>query len=209
MWYPAKVTAAPATEPVTLTQVKQQCQISSADNSRNDQIDMLIKAERAFVETYCNIRLVEQTVEMKCDCFADFDRLHVAPVQSVGAIAYVDVTGAAQTLSSSVYEFRGEGDNLSPAIVLAHAQVWPSILAGTRITVTATVGFGDVPPDVVAAILMRIGNKMAFSRDDVFKRSEEVEGVGTVQWAGAIEVSEAIDTTTRVLLENYRTWPLA
>lgn len=209
MWYPAKVTVAPLSEPVTLAQVKQQCQIPSTDNSRDDQIAMLIRAERAFVEKYCNVRLVEQTVEMKCDCFADFDRLAVAPLQSIGEISYIDVTGAAQTLASPVYEFRGDADDLSPAIVLAHGQVWPSTQLGSRITVTAVAGFAQVPPDVVSAILMRIGNKLAFSRDDVFKRSEEVEGIGTIQWAGAIEVSQAIDTTTRTLLENYRCWPLS
>lgn len=153
MWYPAKITVAAAAEPVTLTEAKLHCRVDFADD--DDLLERLISVARDHVERYCGVRFASETVEITCDCFADFARLPEAPVSSVTKIAYVDTAGATQTLDTSVYELRPDG--LEPSIALKYGQQWPAIQLGSRITVTAVVGYGDAPEAVKHAMLMLIG----------------------------------------------------
>lgn len=153
MWYPETVTVAPASEPVTLTEVKQQCRID--DSASDTYLDRLIKAARAFVEAQCGTRLVTQTVAVKCDGFYDFRHLSFGPVASISSISYVDANGITQTLAAGVYEARIDG--LNAAIVLKYGQVWPAIQIGSRITVTAIVGYPVIPEDIIQAMMLLIG----------------------------------------------------
>lgn len=149
MWYPATVTVAATAEPVTLVEAKRH--IHAEDFADDDsQIDLLVAAARNHVEKYCNTRFATQTVTVKCDCFGDMARLPEAPIQSVTSITYVDADGATQTLAT--YELRADG--LESAITLKNGQSWPSIQPKSRITVTAVVGYADVPAAVKHAILL-------------------------------------------------------
>lgn len=204
MWYPSTVTAGPASEPVTLAQAKAQCGIT--DSSHDDQMNTLIAAGRSFVEKFCGIALVTQTVAAKCDYFADFSRLPVAPVQSVTSISYVDLDGADQTLPTSVYDVRSEG--LAPSIVTKHGQTWPSVQLGSRITLTAVVGYTAVPKDIVLAILLMIGRQFSISGGDLRTQREIVEGIGQTFWSDGVGISSVMQSAMESLLENYRTWPL-
>lgn len=153
MWYPPTVTSAAASEPVTSDQVKAQCRID--DTASDTLITRLIGAARAAVESRCGIRLITQTLAIKCDQFGDLCRIPVGPVQSVSSVQYVDSNGATQTLATSVYELRAEG--LDAAIVLKYGQSWPSIQLGSRVVVTVVVGYSTVPPELVQAVLLLIG----------------------------------------------------
>lgn len=206
MWYPAVIDNPPASEPITSAQVKAQCSIAMSDTSRDAVIAILIPAARAAVQSYCNIRLVSQTVSVHCDGFSDFVRLPEAPIKTFGGIVYVDLEGTEQTLDPSVYEVRKEG--LAPSIVLKYGQRWPSIRPGSRIKITATCGWDTVPADLVSALLLTVSKLMSFARDDMTKRREVVEGVGETQWGGVVDASNAIDETVRSLLEPYRNWSL-
>lgn len=157
MWYPAKVTEAPATLPVTVDEVKLRLRIDAADDAAD--VALLISSATDHVEKYCNTPLVSRTVEVKCDSFADMAYLPVAPVSAVASITYIDAAGAEQTLPDTVYELRADG--LSAAIVLKPGQVWPAVQNGSRITLTATVGYADVPPAVKHAILLFIADAYA------------------------------------------------
>ncbi|EPE98609.1 hypothetical protein RGCCGE502_09290 [Rhizobium grahamii CCGE 502] len=119
-------------------------------------IQLMIASARDHAEKYCNITLAEQTVEMKCDCWADLARMPVAPLMSVASIAYVDTEGAPQTVDAAVYELRLDG--LEPSIVLAYGKRWPVVRTGSRITVTAVAGYEDAPAAVKHAILLYIAD---------------------------------------------------
>ncbi len=149
MWYPSTVTVAPAAEPVTLQEAKQQCLVDSTDDDAL--LTRLIKAARSHVERYCNARWAEQTIVCECTGFADFVRLSEGPLKSVTSIEYVDGAGATQTIDEAVYEVRKDG--LEPSIELKSDQSWPNIRPGSRITLTAVFG-GDVPAEVHHAILV-------------------------------------------------------
>lgn len=157
MWYPATVTEAPATLPVTADEVKLRLRIDAADDATD--VALLIAAATDHVEKYCNTPLISRTVEVKCDSFADMAYLPVAPVSAVTSIAYVDTAGVEQTLPDTVYDLRADG--LSAAIVLKPGQVWPVVQAGSRITLAATVGYGELPPAVKHAILLFIADAYA------------------------------------------------
>lgn len=153
MWYPSAVTVEPA-ELVTMAEARQQAR-SDPDTDFDAELTRLIAVARNHVERYCGIRIGSQTVVMKCDGFADMARLPEAPVISLSSIQYVDVDGAGQTLSAAVYELRN--DELEAAVVLKFNQAWPSIQPGSRITITAEVGYATAPPAVHHAMLLLVG----------------------------------------------------
>lgn len=157
MWYPAKVTVAPANLPVTVDEVRARLRIDAADDASD--VALLIASATDHVEKYCNTPLVSRTIEVKCDSFADMAYLPVAPISAVTSITYIDTAGGDQTLSDTVYELRADG--LVASVALKTGQVWPVVQAGSRITVTATVGYSDVPPAVKHAILLYIGDAYA------------------------------------------------
>lgn len=150
MWYPASV-AAPSPEPLSLEQAKAQLRV---DGSEEDAlISQLIAAARSHVENACGARFAPRSgVVLKCDAFADMERLPEAPVASVASITYTDTAGATQTLASSVYELRADG--VEAAIVLKPDQHWPAIQPGSRITVTAAIGYQVPPAEVQLAMAM-------------------------------------------------------
>ncbi|OKP79775.1 hypothetical protein BTE77_06705 [Ensifer adhaerens] len=154
MWYPTKVTTAATTEPVSLEEAKRRLHVTYDDD--DEDIRLMISSMRDHAEKYCNTRFASQTVEMKCDGFCDLARLPEAPVASVTSIAYLDTAGNNQTLADTVYELRNDG--LEVAIVTKYAQQWPAIQLGSRIVVTAVVGYATAPAAVKHAILLNIAD---------------------------------------------------
>lgn len=173
MWYPAVATVLAAAEPISIETARDHLMIDGGDAEYFDaKVARCIAAARAHVEAYCGVLFASQTVAIRCDSFDDFAHIPVAPVTSITSVAYVDPAGAAQTLSTGVYELRAEG--LEAAIVLKSGQAWPSILAGSRITVTAVAGYSAAPANAVAAMLLMVGS--------LFKEAENGAAipVGTV-----------------------------
>ncbi|HEY9092839.1 head-tail connector protein [Parasphingorhabdus sp.] len=163
-WYPV-APALPEIEPVSLAQAKAQCRIEESDE--DDLLALYIASARAHAEAYCGAVFAERSLVAHCDSFADMARLPFAPVNSVTSIEYIDVAGAAQTLSVTIYELRADG--LDTAIALKPGAVWPGIQPGSRITLTASVG--TVPPkDVLHAMLLFIAD--SFDRREHAKASD-------------------------------------
>lgn len=155
MWYPATVTVAPSSEPVTLAEAK--AHVGVEDTSRDTELNIYITAARSYVESYCSIMLASRTVTVKCDGFDDFATFPIVPVSSVSGVTYVDQAGDTQTLATSVYEVRSDG--ITASLVLKANQSWPDMQQGSRITVTASVG-GNTPEAVKHALLLLIGQSM-------------------------------------------------
>lgn len=162
MWYPASVTDAADVEPVTRTDAKKHVR-AEFHTDDDAYIDGLIASARDHVERYTGTRLAEQIVTLKCDRFADFCSVPEAPLQSV-AITYIDTDGAEQTLADTVYELRNDG--LCSALVLKFGQSWPSVQAGSRITVTAVAGYEVMPPALKHALLLWIGSAFEVREDE-------------------------------------------
>ncbi len=152
MWYPTKVTTAATAEPVSLEEAKRRLHVTFNDD--DDDIELMVASMRDHAEKYCNTRFASQTVEMKCDGFCDFSRLPEAPASSVTSVKYIDTAGVEQTLPDTVYELRN--DELEVSIVTKYGEQWPAVQTGSRITVTAVVGYAEPPAAVKHAILLTI-----------------------------------------------------
>ncbi|MBY3386400.1 head-tail connector protein [Rhizobium laguerreae] len=153
MWYPPKVTQAP-NEPISREEAKRQCVVLHDDDDAL--FEALISAARDHVERYCNTPLATQTVELKCDAFCDFDRLPLAPAQSVASIAYVAADGTDAEVDIADIEERFDG--LEASVVPAYGKQWPVPRNGSRITLTAIVGYTALPPSIRHAMLLWIAD---------------------------------------------------
>jgi uncharacterized phiE125 gp8 family phage protein len=144
MWYPSVVVEPPTAEVLSIEQVKRQSRIDGDDEDAL--IGDLIEEVTDHTERYCGLRLPVQTLEMRCDAFADMAVLPDGPVQSITSIEYIAPDGIETALATDVYELRAEG--LVPSIVLRYGKAWPSIQPGSRIVVTAVAGFDELPPAI-------------------------------------------------------------
>ena len=152
MWYPSTVTAR-TTEPVSLEEARRQLNVFHDDDDLL--IGSIIASAVDHVEKYTGTAVAAQTVEIKCDSFADFAHVPAAPLTSV-TISYVDADGANQTIAGSDYELRADGMQVS--IVPAYGKLWPAKRLGSRITVTAQAGYSVFPPAIKHAILLWVAD---------------------------------------------------
>lgn len=152
MWYPPKVTAR-TTEPVSLEEAKRQLSVFHDDD--DTLIEAIVASAVDHVEKYTATAVAVQTIEAKCDSFADFAHVPVTPLTSV-AISYVDTDGESQIIAEADYELRADGLHVS--IVPAYGKHWPAKRLGSRITVTSQAGYETTPPAIKHAILLWVAD---------------------------------------------------
>ena len=141
-------TSQPATEPVTLDQLKDALRILVPEFDA--ELLRILKTARAAVEEDTRRRFITQTVALYLDYWTPGDtlELRIAPVSAVTSIQYVDEDGVTQTFSSSSYQT--DFDHTPPRIMLVESEQWPTDIADQvpkAVTVTLTAGYGD-PDDV-------------------------------------------------------------
>lgn len=164
-----KVTTGPASEPLTVSEVKDYLKVdSSADDTL---IGTLITAARQWVENHCAIALLPQTAIQIWGTLGGEMNLALSPLRSVSAITYLDAGGTQQTLAASVYSV----DSIStPARVnLAYGQTWPSTYDTTNAaSAIFTAGYdaaSAVPAAIKQALMLTIAD-MYDNRTDYVKR---------------------------------------
>jgi uncharacterized phiE125 gp8 family phage protein len=151
-----KILSEPATEPVTLAQVKLHSRISHSDD--DSWLTMAIIVARQYVEKTCELSLITQT---RRTTFAGFHKpwltLAYGPTVSITTIQYYDQTNAAQTLT----DYQAALESNPCLIVPAAGMPWPSTMANRidAVKVTYVAGFGDaedVPAALKQAILLLV-----------------------------------------------------
>lgn len=192
-WLPHEVSAEPAGEPVSLEELKAWTQVDADDVDFDTELAIQLKGARRFVEQRAGIKLVTQTVIMRCSSFCDVrNGLSVAPLQSIMSLEYLDENGVEQTLDPTVYEAVLTGRK--PFIRLKPEQSWPAhYCAPDAIRVTAVAGFGAaavVPEDLKIAI--------ALIAADWF-RSREDTSIGD-------NIVASMPNSAKALIANYRTF---
>ena len=169
------LTVPPSVEPLTLDDAKLHVRV---DGTTEDAlITSLIVAARMEAENRAGVGIITQTWRETLSCFpsyitgygweygggpdmfGDVIRLSRGPVQSITSIQYLDLGGQTQTLSSDIYVL--ESTPVSDEISLAFGKIWPLIPPqANAIAITYVVGYADdavdVPPDLVAALKLRV-----------------------------------------------------
>lgn len=163
--YGLTLTSAPASEPVTVAELREWCRVDS--EAHDAVLTGLGKAARDLVEKTTGRALVTQTWRLSLDGFPwpggwqilrnpsvwpdpRTIRLPKAPLQSVSSITYTDMSGNSQTLASTVYDVDATTD--PGRITLALGQVWPVTRpkpGAVLITFVAGYGAATAVPDML------------------------------------------------------------
>lgn len=159
-----KLISGPASEPVTLAELKAQCRVEHS--AENDLLTAYGIAARQQCESILERALITQTWARMLDCFPWSEiELGKPPVQAITSITYIDTAGATQTLSSSAYVLDPTGEE--PGFVLpVFGYVWPPTLdTAGAVTITFTCGYGAaaaVPDAIKTWIRMRVATLYRF-----------------------------------------------
>lgn len=166
---------APGAEPLLLSDVKARLRVDSTDDDAV--LTSMIAEARGHVEGYIKRRLITQTVTLVLNGFPDLIRVPVGPVSSVPEIRYYDGANEEQTLSGTIYQV---GAKREPAIVMtAYGYVWPETYKRLEaVEIDAVVGYGaagtSVPPAILAALYMTIGDLFQFRENSTQQQAYEV-----------------------------------
>lgn len=176
----------PASEPVSLAEVKLQLGIGPLQDSDHvisaievSRLRGMITAARTACEDYLRQALITQTWELRLDGFPGFNTRYNrdgypqiwiprSPFQSIVSFQYVDVGGVLQTLTLDTtygvndpdfYSYQlDSGSQSMPARVLpAYARPWPPTrLVANNVILRFIAGYGDTASAVPAPILTAI-----------------------------------------------------
>ena len=138
-----KIISEPATEPVTLAQVKLHSRISHSED--DTWLTMAIIVARQYVEKTCELSLITQT---RRTTFAGFHKpwltLAYGPTVSISAVQYYDQTNSLQTLAT----YQAALESNPCLIVPAAGEPWPSTMPN-RIDAVKVTSFKNQLPRVI------------------------------------------------------------
>ncbi len=144
-------TNAPASEPVTLAQLKLHCKVDADITTDDDLITALGVAARELLEHRTGRQLVSATWALYLDEFPEYFELLPCPVTAVTSITYYDIDDALQTLDAESYIVDLKS---TPArVVLDPSYYWPTTYPKPNaVTVTFTAAFATIPERLKLAI---------------------------------------------------------
>lgn len=168
-----KLVTLPATEPVSLLEVKSHLRIDFADD--DTLLAGFITAAREYCEMFQNRAFITQTWELTMDAWPCFPfQLPMPPLVSVSSIKYFDTANVETTWDAANY-FE-DTDSEPGRIGLAHSISLPTTtlrpINGVKIQYVAGYGVATaVPLRAKQAILMLIGhlyeNRESVSQEDL------------------------------------------
>ncbi len=203
--YAISMVTAPAVEPVSLAEAKSHLRIGTTETDDDTYITPLIVAARRFAESYCTRSLVQQTFDVKLDCFPRSGLIDVPrpPLVSVTSITYTDVAGVLQTIAAADYQVDSASE--PGRIFPAATKWWPGVRGGdlNPITIRCVAGYPvgspqdaiglreNIPAEIKSAMLMLIGH-LYEHREMV---SDQIRAIS----------EQEVPMGTRWLLSPYRT----
>ena len=187
------LSAAPAKEPVTLTDMKDHLRIDTDIDLEAEEIKYMISAARRWCENFQHRAYITQTWQWALDAWpaSPFD-VPLPPLQSA-TIAYYDTDETAATFSSSYYQT----DIISEPgrISLVYGQSYPTTTLRpiNGIIVTFIAGYGtsesDVPENIRQAIKLLVGHMYENRENTWIKPLEEIPmGVESLLWQDRVMV---------------------
>lgn len=152
-------TVAPATTPVSLSDVKAHCRVSHNDD--DTVLTSLLNAAVAYLDGWSGVLgrcLVTQTWRQDYGSFGCL-RLPLGPVASIASITYYDAGNEQQTLSTDLYDLFT--DELGSYVGSKPGQSWPSAYSrddAVSVTFVAGTASADVPAPLKAAIMLLVSH---------------------------------------------------
>jgi uncharacterized phiE125 gp8 family phage protein len=162
------VTTAPASEPVTLAEMRAHLGITEAtETARDTIITGRIKTARTWAEEFTRRPFITQTItgydrDWPCDAEHSYYIRLKMPFASVTSVKYDDTDGVQQTLDTDLYTV----DTVEGCIVPAYGESWPDAREhNNSIQVVYVAGYGAasaVPEPIKEAIKFIVGQWEAF-----------------------------------------------
>lgn len=155
---------APATDPVTLAEVKAHIRVDhTAEDDRIAEYILAATQRLDGRDGSLGLCLITQSWALTLDAFTAEIAIPLPPCQSIDAITYVDPDGVTQTLDAGAYQAFGLGSADGAKVRPAYGTSWPAIRnQPDAVAITFTAGFGDnasdVPEPIRTAIKMRVGH---------------------------------------------------
>lgn len=149
-----------------------------------------------------------ETTAVSFDCTVM--RLPCPPLIDVVAISYRDTSDVWQIVDADIYEVREDG------VWLKRGKSWPATFdwqgavkvryqAGYNgISPEEPNGTGPVPERVKLALKLTVQHTLAVGVENLFLRSEEVEGIGTTTYTISTAASDLIKNATDRFLGGLR-----
>lgn len=165
---------APPAAPVSIEEAKTHLNVESAEF--DDYIGSLIEVATQALDGSSigtlGRALIQQTWDLRLDCFRACIEIPMPPLQSVTSIKYLDQDGAEQTLDPALYRVVGMAADWPAKIKPAYQQSWPATYpVDEAVIVRFVCGYapsGDpidyaknVPAPIKQAILLEVGDLFA------------------------------------------------
>lgn len=161
----------PATEPISLTEVKAQSRIDISDD--DTYLGRLITAARQYAEGITRRAFVAQTWDYTLAAFPDGAiELPLQPVTSVTSVSYVNSAGATVTFTYGTSPDTPKYDVLTDGprtrIIPKYNLDWPETRDhGNAVTVRFVAGYSTMPEDLKQALLLLVGHWYEHREDAV------------------------------------------
>lgn len=144
-------------EPITLEEAKRHARIDGDDADDDAVLARYIVAARRLIEQRTGQLLIRRQVEQAFDRFEDPLRLRAWPSPTGVAVTYVDPEGVERSAAGARLFARSWPPRVSPP----RGASWPAAAEepeAVRVTVEAGYAAGEVPQDLIVAMLMLIAH---------------------------------------------------
>lgn len=124
-----KITTQPTTEPVTVAEAMQQCQLTASDIAANPnitaQLTTFIVEARKYAEGVVGKSLAEKTITAVCDSFpvGGIIKLPVSPIKELTSLSYTNADGISFDISDRVIV---DDFSFPSRLVLKSSSAWPT-----------------------------------------------------------------------------------
>jgi len=189
-----RLVTAPASDPVTLAQVKAHLRIDHTDDDTI--LGVFIKAAIGYLDGWYGIAHRALVTQTWLDSYGHFEtemRLSVGPVVSVTSVIYETTGFTDETLSNSLYSLledpRGHFIAPKPGIT------WPPVSDrrdAIRIQYVAGTAVESVPPAIIAALLLIVG--------DLYAHRETVSAANIAHIPSAATVDMLLNPFRRTII---------
>lgn len=192
MSYTLKHVSGPATEPVTLAELKLALNLDPTETAQDQYLEGIIGAARREAENYLGKKIGIQTWDIYLDDFPlVYDwQIPIEPLISVDSINYTDEDGLETAIDTGAYRY----SVIRRALWLVSGEAWPNaaLIPFGAVRVRVTCGIVAVsdgaspesfrfPESIRQAIIFRAGTFYRFREDMTAGTTLQVGKVGTFE----------------------------